>query len=396
MTELRGVVLQSDDPLRIRQVGLVCKKLGSNGRNSDELGGINMKRLVIGTSGLLVIIYLNVLPPTSQRIPADGLQQSLAKAAPKTPDELLRQNKKVSDKLSVLLGQQNPPVTDLEAASKGFKSLYQLVITVHASHNLGIPFEQLKTAVQTSGSLSKTIHVLKPDADVKAAVREAVLQALEDLDKTPGVLLAENKKLSDKLSALLQQQNPPVTDLQAASQGFTDLAELFTAVHVSDNLGIPFEQLKTVVQTSGSLSKAIHRFKPEADVESGVREALLQALEDLDKTPGVLLAQNEKLSVKLSSLLRQQNPPVTDLQAASQGFTNLGELFAAVHVSDNLGIPFDQLKTQERTGGSLEKAIHVLKPNADAAAELWEAAMQAADDLEGSHWVIAPRSSTSI
>ena len=78
-----------------------------------------MKRPVIGAGGLLVIIYLNALPPTSQRMPANGLQQSLAKAAPKTPDELPRQNEKVSDKLSVFLRQQNPPVTDLQAASQG-------------------------------------------------------------------------------------------------------------------------------------------------------------------------------------------------------------------------------------------------------------------------------------
>jgi hypothetical protein len=114
------------------------------------------------------------------------------------------------------------------------------------------------------------------------------------------------------------------------------------------------------------------------------------------KTPGELLAQNKKLSIKLSALLSRQNPPVTDLQAASQGFTNLGQLFAAAHISYNLAIPFDQLKTQEQTSGGLDKAIHALKPNADTQAELWQAAMQAAGDIEESYWATAQSSSTSM
>jgi hypothetical protein len=356
-----------------------------------------MKRLVISISGLLAVIYLSALPPTTQRTPANGSQHSLVKAAPKTPGELLRQNKKVSDKLSALLRQQNPPVTDLQAASQGFTNLDQLVVAVHTSHNLGIPFDELKSAAQRPrGSLSKAIHLLKPDADVESKVREAVLQALDDLDKNPGELLTQNKKVSDKLSVLLWQQNPPVTDLQAASQGFTNLGELFTAVHISHNLVIPFDQLRTAVQTNGNLGKAIHLLKPDADVEGQAREALLQALDDLDQTPGALLAQNKHLSDALSAFLRQQDPPLTDLQAASQGFTNLGQLLSAVHVSQNLSIPFDQLKTQEQTNGSLGKAIRALKPNADTKAELWEAAVQASVDIEESYWAIAHSSSTSM
>src|SRR5215469_11922345 len=60
------------------------------------------------------------------------------------------------------------------------------------------------------------------------------------------------------------------------------------------------------------------------------------------KTPGQLLSHNTQLSDKLKSLL----PPGTDLQAAADGFKNLGQFVAAVHVSHNLGIPFDQLKAK--------------------------------------------------
>jgi hypothetical protein len=214
--------------------------------------------------------------------------------------------------------------------------------------------------------------------------------------QTPGELLTQNKNLSDKLGALLRQQNPPVTDLQAASQGFTNLGELFAAVHTSQNLGIPFDQLKAQEQTSGSLADAIHTLKPNADTKAEVGKAALQALDDLDKTPGALLAQNKRLSDKLGALLRQQDPPLTDLLAASQGFTNLGQVFAAVHISQNLDIPLDQLKAQEQTSGSLADAIHTLKPNADTKAELWKAAEQAVDDLEDSYWATARSFSPSM
>jgi hypothetical protein len=92
------------------------------------------------------------------------------------------------------------------------------------------------------------------------------------------------------------------------------------------------------------------------------------------------LASNTKLASKLQSLL----PPGTDLQAASQGFKNLGQFVAAVHVSHNLGIPFDQLKAK-MTGPnaeSLGKAIHELKPDANAKAETKKAESEAHQDLD--------------
>ncbi len=243
-----------------------------------------MKRLVIGISGLLAVIYISAMPSVTQRTRANGSQHSPAKAASKTSGELLAQNKKLSDKLSALLRQQNPPVTDMQAASQGFTNLGELFAAAHISHNLGIPFDQLKTQEQTSGSLGKAIHTLKPNSDVKAEGLEAALQALDDLDKTPGALLAQNKRLSDKLSALLRQQDPPVTDMQAASQGFTNLGELFTAVHISHNLGIPFDQLKTQEQTSRSLGNAIHTLKPNADTKAELWKAAEQAVDDIEES----------------------------------------------------------------------------------------------------------------
>jgi hypothetical protein len=147
-----------------------------------------VKRLVIGISGLLAVIYISAMPSVTQRTRVNGSQHSPAKAAPKTSGELLAQNKKLSDKLSALLRQQNPPVTDMQAASQGFTNLGELFTAVHISHNLGIPFDQLKTQEQTSRSLGKAIHTVKPNADTKAELWKAAEQAVDDIEESYWVI----------------------------------------------------------------------------------------------------------------------------------------------------------------------------------------------------------------
>src|SRR5712692_2118790 len=102
------------------------------------------------------------------------------------------------------------------------------------------------------------------------------------------------------------------------------------------------------------------------------------------KTPGTLLTHNTKLAGKLSALLAKQNPPITDLQAASSGFKNLGQFVAAVHVSNNLNIPFTTLKTEIMNDGSLGKAIKALRPDADSKAETKTAQKQTDEDVRES------------
>jgi hypothetical protein len=74
------------------------------------------------------------------------------------------------------------------------------------------------------------------------------------------------------------------------------------------------------------------------------------------------LASNSRLSSRLQSLL----PPKTALQTAASGFKNQGQFIAALHVSHNLNIPFDQLKTDMTTKhDSLGEAIRKLRPDLD-------------------------------
>lgn len=103
------------------------------------------------------------------------------------------------------------------------------------------------------------------------------------------------------------------------------------------------------------------------------------------KTASQILARNQKLSSRLAALL----PPGTDLQGALQGFSNLGQFIAAVHVSHNLGIPFSQLKDKMLGPPkmSLGKALHALRPRANTKTALGRAHNQARTDLRvsGAH-----------
>lgn len=94
------------------------------------------------------------------------------------------------------------------------------------------------------------------------------------------------------------------------------------------------------------------------------------------------LEDNTKLASKLQSLL----PAGTNLQQAAQGFKNLGQFVAAVHVSHNLGIPFDQLKAKMigPPKESLGAAIHALKPTANAKEESKKGEKQAKQDIDDS------------
>src|SRR5262245_23496623 len=98
----------------------------------------------------------------------------------KSNSQKLAANPKLASKLQSLL----PPGTDLQTAASGFKNLGQFVAAVHVSHNLGIPFDQLKAKMlgPPSQSLGGAIHNLKPEANVKVETKKAESEARQDLD----------------------------------------------------------------------------------------------------------------------------------------------------------------------------------------------------------------------
>ena len=96
--------------------------------------------------------------------------------AGKTPAELLQQNTKLSENLGKLL----PAGTDLQSAAAGFRNLGEFVAAVHVSHNLGVPFADLKADMMAGDSLGEAIRRLRPDADSQVEARRAHAQARED------------------------------------------------------------------------------------------------------------------------------------------------------------------------------------------------------------------------
>lgn len=112
------------------------------------------------------------------------------------------------------------------------------------------------------------------------------------------------------------------------------------------------------------------------------------------------LAANADHSKKLASELQALLPPRTKLEDACTSFKDLNDCVAALHVSHNLKIKFNCLKwdvtAMQPAGGnasackapesgkplSLSKAIHALKPDADAKTEAKNAEKRAREDIK--------------
>jgi hypothetical protein len=122
------------------------------------------------------------------------------KKEPKSASDQLDAKDTQDQKLTVSLQSQGVLAanTDAKSACENFKALDECVAALHASKNLGMDFNCLKsnlTGVQTSAdmsgckgsagdkamTLSKAIHAMKPDADAKSEAKNAEKQAKDDL-----------------------------------------------------------------------------------------------------------------------------------------------------------------------------------------------------------------------
>ena len=110
-------------------------------------------------------------------------------------DARLAHNPALSSRLQAIL----PPGTNLQNAAAGFKNEGQFVAAAHVSHNLNIPFDQLKarTTGPNAGSLGQAIHDLKPDMSLKDAneqAKRAEKQAKEDMHEAGAKLAGKQTK----------------------------------------------------------------------------------------------------------------------------------------------------------------------------------------------------------
>ena len=118
--------------------------------------------------------------------------------------------------------------------------------------------------------------------------------------KTADDQLDTNSARDKKLTANLQAAGvlPADKDLKSACASFKDLGDCVAALHASHNLGLNFNCVQADVtgvytgadvssckgavgEKAGSLNKAIHTLKPEADAKAEAKNAEKQAKEDL-------------------------------------------------------------------------------------------------------------------
>ncbi len=99
-----------------------------------------------------------------------------------TPKQLSNPNSKLSSNLQKLL----PAGTTPQQACSGFRNLGQCVAAIHVSHNLGIPFSDLKNKMTgpNSVSLGKAIQDLKPASDPATERKKAEKQAQNDMNES--------------------------------------------------------------------------------------------------------------------------------------------------------------------------------------------------------------------
>jgi hypothetical protein len=119
--------------------------------------------------------------------------------------------------------------------------------------------------------------------------------------------IASKPNLSAKLTAMLPIDSTTgrTMTLDKASLGFKNQGQFIAALHVSQNLGIPFTELKSNMVTitpglpgeqptatqTGSLGQAIQKSKATADVSTEVQRAERQATVDVQATATVTTTQ---------------------------------------------------------------------------------------------------------
>ena len=79
---------------------------------------------------------------------------------------------------------------------------------------------------------------------------------------------------------------PPGMSAQEACAGFRSVDQCVATLHASQNLSIPFPDLKSSVTGGAKLGTAIHQLKPDANVKAEVRKAEEQARSDTRSPQG--------------------------------------------------------------------------------------------------------------
>ena len=218
--------------------------------------------------------------PASTTPAASSPRASAGGTAHTTATTTIANNPALATRVQTLL----PAGTNVQTAAAGFRNTGQFLAAVHVSHNLNIPFTQLKASMTGTNpeSLGRAIHDLRPNlthSQIRAAERTAARETDRDIAANRlSTLVTSNSQLAQRVRSLL----PSGMSLQTAVTGFRNQGQFLAALHAAHNLGIPFAQLKARMTGDNpeSLGRAIHDLRPtlshdtiEADVDLARDEA---------------------------------------------------------------------------------------------------------------------------
>jgi hypothetical protein len=146
-----------------------------------------------------------------------------------------------------------------------------------------------KTTTAKAGGAAPKVHAnagKSGSAPGKATAPGQVKQGPILTGDSPEVspVVAPNVPKNPKLQARLQAMLPPGMTLEEAAAGYRNQGQFVASLHVANNLGIPFEDLKfQMVDQQASLGQAIQTLKPQADATMEVQRAETQTRRDLDQ-----------------------------------------------------------------------------------------------------------------
>lgn len=163
------------------------------------------------------------------------------------------------------------------------------------------PAQPAKTAAKAETRIVKTeTRAAKATAKAEARAAKAETKAARKLGTTPATTTTTtvvtpttpitHSVKNPKLEARLQTLLPAGTNIQDASQGFKNWGQFVAAVHVSNNLNIPFADLKT----------AMTGLAPGTTVPATTPMSLGQAIQSIKGTtePGILSPTTIQTEVK--------------------------------------------------------------------------------------------------
>jgi hypothetical protein len=132
----------------------------------------------------------------------------------------------------------------------------------------------------------------------------------------------------------------------------------------------------TLIAATAALGLAAFAYAGGPEDKAGAAQPSPDPTTQSDPTAMAQSSASTAQSTRLAAIV----PSGMSAQEACTGFRSVEECAATLHVSQNLSIPFPDLKSRVTGGAKLGAAIHQLKPDANVKIELRKAEEQARSD----------------